>query len=264
MESPTKENRVLHELALIYIALAYSTDEEISNEELDRISERLQVWQEETSQTVVSALKEAMEDYVQDGTVQRLDRALRTVRDRFPRERRREIVDGLMDVALADGKFLFRESAFIDRVARALETAPSGSDDRIARSWSLLGSASNGTKWTPVHDLALIYVTMAHRSDNDLSDAELNAITLKIREWVPDAPEAEARRVVQDALEAYVQGPDKDVFVEAVASVRERIPQHQLPVLLEDLQFVARADGRILAEEKEIIGQLAKAWDVRG
>lgn len=264
MESQPNENRILHELALIYIALAYGTDEEISGEELDMIAERLQVWHQETPQTVVSALKEAMDEYVQDGSPQRIERAILTIKEGFPKERRLEIVDALMDVAISDGRFLFRESAFIDRVARLLETHPAGSEGRIARSWSLLGGAANSTRWTPVHDLALIYVTMAHRSDGELADTEMEAIVEKIHEWVPDAPEEAMRRVLQDALEAYVQGPDKHVFVEAVESVRELVPKHQLPALLADLQYVARADGQFLPEEEELIRQLAETWDVGG
>src|SRR5690606_29731793 len=101
-----------------------------------------------------------------------------------------------------------------------------------------------------------IYVTLAHRTDDDLSSEELSAIATKLNEWVPEAPEDEILKIVQDALSAYVQGPDKQMFTEAVASIRERVPSHQLSALLSDLSHVANADGQVLDEEKRIIDQL--------
>ncbi len=129
------------------------------------------------------------------------------------------------------------------------------------KSWSILGgTADESGSWSPVHDLALIYVTLAHRPDDDLSSEEILAIATKLNEWVPDAQEDDVLRVVQDALSVYVQGPDKRMFTEAVESIRSTVPKHQLAALLEDLTYVADADGRRLSEEEKMIDQLTRAW----
>lgn len=261
METHQGENRVLHELAYIYIALAHGTDEHLSDEELDQIAERLKGWEIDTAQTVTSALKEAMDDYVSDGAPSRLERAVRVVREAFPKERRETLLNDLTEIALADGAFLYRESAFIDRIRTMLDAHLESRDGYIGRSWSILGTSSDdASTWTPVHDLALIYVTLAHRTDDDLSTEEITAIAAKLNEWVPEAHEDEILQIVQDALSVYVQGPNKQMFNEAVASIRERVPTHQLTALLSDLKFVADADGHVLDEEKRIIAQLTRAW----
>ena len=265
MESQHAENRVMHELAYVYIALAHGTDDQLSDEEIDQIAERLRGWELDTAQTVTSALKQAMDEYMADAGVDRLDRAVAAIRDAFPAERRKDLLEDLMGIAIADGRFLFTESSFIERVGRTLEVRLEGADGVIGRSWSVLGGTSTdgNDQWTPVHDLALIYVTLAHRTDDDLSDDEISAIATKLNEWIPEAPEDEVLRVVQDALTVYVQGPDKRMFTEAVESVRDRVPRHQLSALLSDLSYVASADGRMLEEEKQIIAQLAQAWSVQ-
>ncbi len=260
-ESTRSENRVLHELAYIYIALAHGTDTQLSDEEIDQIASRLGAWEVETVQTVTSALKQAMDDYISDGSPERLDRAVTTVRFAFPEERREALMNDLMEIALADGRFLYQEGSFIHRVARLLEIHLEDGSGMPGKSWSVLGGSTDGS-WTPLHDLALIYVTLAHRPDDDLSSEEISAIATKLNEWIPDAPEDEVLKVVQDALSVYVQGPDKRMFIESVESVRDQMPKHQLAALLDDLRFVAGADGRVLTAEEQIIDQLARAWSI--
>lgn len=262
METESGENRVMHELAYIYIALAHGTDADLSEEEIDRIATSLRGWESDTAQTVTSALKQALGDYIDDGSSERLDRAVAVVREAFPLNRRRDLMDDLMEIALADDRFLYRESSFIDRVRKGLGVML---DDEMAEgnAWSIIGRPDESNQsWSPVHDLALIYVTLAHRSDADLADEEIEAIAVKLNEWVPELREDEVLRVVQDALSVYVQGPDKRMFTEAVESVGQRIPRHQLSALLSDLTFVAGADGQVLDQEQKLIEQLSRAWSI--
>lgn len=260
MQRQEPENRVLHELAFIYIALAHGTDEQLSDEEIQVISDRLQSWEADTAQTATSALKEAMDDYVTDWSDARLERAAAVVRDAFPLARRNDLLNDLMEIALADGRFLFKESSYIERVSKLLAVHSMEEGDNGNGGWSLLGGEYRGGSWSSLHDLALIFVTLAHRSDNDLATEEVEAIAKKLQEWVPDAPEDEVLLMVRDVLATYAQGHDARLFAESVASVREHVPEHQRPALIADLKYIAEADGRVLDQERELIQQLEDAW----
>lgn len=261
MERQESENRVLHELALLYIALAHGTDERLSDEEIDVIGQRLGDWEEVTAQTATSALKQAMDDYVADSGEERLKHAAATIRSALSVAQRRKLLDDLMEIALADGRFLFKESSYIEAATRLLDVQGSEREANGSTAWSLLTSdEESDASWSPLHDLALIYVTLAHRPDNDLATEEIEAIARKLNEWVPDASEDDILMIVRDALSVYAQGRDARLFAESVESVRNRIPAHQRSALLADLRFIAEADGEVLAQEREIIEKLEQAW----
>lgn len=255
---------LLHNLALIYIALAHSTDEELSDPEVETIAGRLRAWQHVRTETVASALKEALDDYVKDDADKRVRQAVFAIRDALPEPERQHIVDDLMEVALADGRFLFDESSFIGELAGAWNVR-AGEAARARTPWSILNGDHEGAEgWSHVHDLALIYVTLAHSTDDDLSDSEVDAIVAKLHEWMPSATEKEVLHVVRDALTVYAQGRDQRSFTESVEALRDSVPSHQRGVLLEDLRDVAAADGGTSEGEERLIDRLARAWGLSG
>ena len=111
-------------------------------------------------------------------------------------------------------------------------------------------------------DLALVYIALAHDTDNHLSSEEIEAITEKLGEWLPDADYEEVLQVVKDALREYAQHPERERFDESVESIQRAVPLHQRKVLLEDLQYIADSDGELLRPEQDLIDELAKAWDM--
>ncbi len=261
MEGLDRDHRILQDLALIYIALAHGTDEDLDDAEVATMAERLKAWEVGTGQgTVVSAIKEALDDYMQDQSDEKVNHAIRHIRDVVPQDLRALILDDLMAVALADDKFLYEEGSFIENLVRVWDVHPGAhpEEGRVG-AWSVLGDGSGG-RWTPVHDLTLLYLSLAHSTDDRLSSTEMAAITEKLREWMPGADEADVLDVVKEVLTVYVQGPDEQMLEEALASVREHVPAHQRAAILGDLAFVADADGTRLDEEQQIITRLAEAW----
>lgn len=261
MEAQGKERSILRDLALIYIALAHSTDQDLSEAEVETISRRLRAWQTQVAQeTVLSAIKDALEDYTQESAHPEVERAVRRVRDELDHEQREMIVDDLTEIAMADDKFLHEEGSFIGDLARAWDVhtnQPVGADTP----WTvLIGRSKNG--WSPLHDLALVYLHLAHRTDDDLDTDEIDTIAEKLNEWAPGVGEDQVLNVVQGAMHAYVQGPDKRVFEDSVESLKKSVPEHQRPALLSDLQQIAQSDGEISAEEEKVIDRLTKAWSV--
>ena len=187
MESP---KRVLRDLALIYIALAYGTDQNLDAAEMEIITRRLQDVQPGVSQgTVLRAVKEALDDYMQDEAHHCVDEAVQRLRLTVPQSLRRRILLDLTEIGKADDKFLYEEAQYIGELVVAWKVNLTDLAAQSAATWSILGPGTGDEGWTPVHDLMLIYVTLAHRTDQTLSREEVEAIREKLGEWLPNADE---------------------------------------------------------------------------
>ena len=263
MEAQGKKRSILRDLALIYIALAHGTDQDLSEPEVQMISERLRGWQTQaTEETVLSAIKDALEDYTHERARAEVERAVRRVTDEVDINLRQMIVDDLTEIALSDDKFLYAETSFIGDVARAWGVHVT---DQEAHPWSILNGNGNGDEhagWSPVHDLALVYLEIVHGTDQDIRESEVDAIASKLREWLPAASDEDVLKVVREAMQAYVQGPDRRLFEESVETLKKVVPVHQRSALLADLNYVARADGSVSEKEQAMVEKLAAAWDI--
>lgn len=256
---------LLRDLALIYLTLAHGTDEDLTDDEVDAIAGELHEWQEEVrEESVLRAIKGALALYERDDALDQVNAAIQNVRENLSEEDRQLILDDLVEIAMADGQYMHEESTFIGELAGAWEVDV-GDDDPghwAAGAWTVLRGEGPAESWTPVHDLALIYLTLAYETDKDLDEDEVDAITAKISEWIPDAGEEDVLEVVHEVMETYVQGAKQRIFSEAVRSVGEAVPDHQHEALLTDLRYVAEADGTILDSERRMIRQLAQMWDL--
>jgi len=257
MESP---KRVLRDLALIYITLAHGTDQHLDAAEMDIIARRLQDVQPSISQgTVLRAVKEALDDYMQDDAHHRLDEAVQRLRVTVPQSLRRRILLDLTEIGKADDKFLYEEAQYIGELVAVWKVNLTDLVAESAATWSILGPGAGDDGWTPVHDLMLIYVTLAHRTDLTLSREEVEAIREKLGEWLPNADEGTVRRILNDVMRVY-QDEHERTFDEAVEAVKASVPAFQLNAVLDDLRYIANADGVLLIEERVMIEKIAEAW----
>lgn len=257
MEPLPADAHLLRDLALLYLALAHGTDQDLDPAEMDLIARRLLDAEAGVSHgTVLRALKDALEVYVRDDRRAYIDRAVDHLRQAAPPRLRRRILSDLTEIARADGKVLYAEAAFIGELAFAWKTDET---EAPAETWTLFTDGKD-IGWTPLHDLALIYVTLAHRTDDTLSRDEVEAIIGKIGEWMPDADATTLRRLLNDVLTVYDEAPEGRRFEDAVAAVKDAVPAHQRAAVLDDLRFVANADGVLLVEERVMIDELARAW----
>ncbi len=260
MESESPK-RILRDLALIYIALAHGADENLDDAEMSIIAQRLQDVQAGVSHgTVLRAVKDALDDYMQEDTPLRVEQAVERIRTSVPQSLRRRIVRDLTEIGKADDKFLFAEAQFIGDLITAWKVNLTDLVTSPASSWNVLGAGPEGdVAWTPLHDLVLIYVTLAHQTDQSLSREEIKAITEKIGEWLPNAGDDVVRRILHDAMRVY-QEEDTRTFDEAVEAVRTSVPLYQRNAILDDLRYIADADGVLLVEERVLIEKIAEAW----
>lgn len=262
MDITDKERQKLHDLALIYLALAHSTDEDLSDQEIDVIASRLREWEHVQTETVLAAIKQALEEYMRDDADKRVRNAIKQIRNSIPEEKRQDMLDDMMEIAMADGKFLHKESSFIGDLARAWGLHPDGDTPDGSLSWSLLNRDNQNGQWTPAHDLSLIYLTLAQKTDGELKSEEVETITDKLCEWLPDARREDVAELIRETMSVYVQGPDERLFNESVLAISQTIPDHQRLALLEDMKSVAEADGELHEEERRLIERLSHAWNL--
>lgn len=172
---------------------------------------------------------------------------------------KQELTEAEMACVLAD----------LAEIARAGEVvAPEGQNllETLSRAWDVVradaGRGQAGEQWSALHDLAYIYLVLAHGVDNDLSDIEVQVILTKLREWIPDAPVEDVRRMLHRAMTEYAQGHEDGRIASAAAAVRDAMPHEQRMAALNDLVKIANADGVFLDDEEDLINRLQVAWDV--
>jgi uncharacterized tellurite resistance protein B-like protein len=264
METSHSHRNIVDDLALIYLAFAHGTDEELSDEEIAIIAERLMDWQEEGGRdAIIESVRRALRTYNDAGDESPIEEAVDSIGMSVSREVRAFILDDLMDIAMADDVFRHAESSFIKRLGDRWDVRPSAefaTDDSL----TVLHKGDVDGGWTPLHDLALVYLMLVHGTDHNLTINEVEAMTRKLSEWMPDKSEADMFIVVQGAMNVYGDGTDQKVKDEAVESLKQYVPEHQRKALIDDLEYLAKSDGVVLDEERKLIDRLRESFGVEG
>lgn len=248
-----------HDLALIYLALAYGTDAELSDSELDSIIRSLKGWRREFEmEQVHEVVMEAMAVYLEGDAEAEISRSLQALGLSLSQEERHRALEEVMRIAEADGVVLSTERSLIQVIAHTWEIKAAG--DRLLKGSDV--SVEKRPSWTLMHDLALIYIVVAHSTDNDLSEAEIGAVVGRLNEWQPELGADEVRGVVHEALTFYSDGPDGEALQASVRAIKDVLPPIQRLAVLDDLVYIAEVDGSFKPEEKAMIGALSQAWDI--
>ena len=116
--------------------------------------------------------------------------------------------------------------------------------------------------WSMLHDIGLMYVIVAHSTDNEISDAEISAMIARLSDWQPELEESEIRGVLREALAYYSRDPGQKALRHSVRIIREKLPVVHRLVLLDDLAFIAQADGSISDTAQEMLASLSKSWGI--
>ncbi len=105
---------VMHDLGLIYVALAHGADADLSEPEIAAILERLGQWQPEmTEKEVRSVLREVLAFYATQPEEKDFGRSVTAIRMSFPIPQRLAVLDDLLYVARSDGEVTEHERAMI-------------------------------------------------------------------------------------------------------------------------------------------------------
>lgn len=173
-------------------------------------------------------------------------------------ERRRALRD-VMRIAEADGVLLEREQGLIHILAEAWSLKQL-SEELLQDTSAVVQRQPED--WGLIHELAFIYIVVAHSANDDLSSAEIDVMLERLHEWQPDRSAEDIRDVFRRALQVYADEPEQTLIQESVEALKEALPIVQRLTVLDDLNTVAHADGGLTGNERELITYLAKAWDL--
>ena len=260
---PTNETWThAHDLALIYIALAYGTDHQLTDEEVDQITAALRRWKDgDADEDVTVVVMEAMAVYL--GGKARIEaevmRSMQTLRAALSPEERRRALEDVVRIAEADGILLVSERGLIRMLSEVWEVKGTGA--RLLERSTVQAEAL--PDWSLLHDISLLYLVLAHATDGELSDDEIVVMVERLQEWQPELAEEDVRDVLRAALRVYAEEPGQDALTASVGAIREGLPVVQRLAVLDDLARIAEADGRVNEHEEEMLSTLSRAWEIR-
>ncbi len=248
-----------HDLAVVYIALAYGTDHELSDEELRVLKNALQAWESMDEPAVQDLIVEAATVFTEREAEAEFRRAVQDLRSALSPEERRDTIRHLIRIAEADGVLLEREQGLIHTLAEAW-SLKALSEDLLENTSAVV--QRRGEDWGLIHELAFLYILVGHAADEDLSGSTVDVMVDRLQEWQPERSLEELRDVVRRALQVYAEQPREDLIYDSVEALKEALSSTHRLTALDDLYTVARADGPLTRTERDLISSLARAWDV--
>lgn len=250
-----------HDLALIYISLAYGTDHELSDDELSTITGALESWATIPQEThVQEVVMEAATAFLEGDSRAELRRSIDRLAGELSGDQRRHALRDVIRIAEADGVLLEREQGLIHVLAEAWSLKRL-SEELLSDTEAIV--QRRGEDWGLIHEVAFVYVIVAHSTGDALNADEIDVILERLQEWQPDLSEEEARDVLRVALQVYGEEETiEELIHDSVETLKKALPDVQRLAVLDDMHCIAQADGDLTDEEREMITFLARAWDV--
>jgi len=169
------------------------------------------------------------------------------------------VLHDLMQIAQSDGVVLEGEWELLRAVTEAWSVRPPV--DTAPSTGRTPGPPEAATSRL-LHDLAFLYLVLAHGTDSEFSDDERRLLLRKLREWQPSLSESQVTDVLEQAVDRYGRSADAEAVRAAVEAVKTALPPEQRMAALHDLTQIANADGVFLDSEEDLINELMAAWDV--
>ncbi len=248
-----------HDLAIVYIALAYGTDHELSDEELRVLKDALQAWESMDEPAIQDLIVEAATVFTEREAKVEFRRAVQELKSELSPKERRDTIRHLIRIAEADGVLLEREQGLIHTLAETW-SLKALSEDLLENTSAVV--QRRGEDWGLIHELAFLYVLVGHGDGDDLSADTVDVMVDRLQEWQPEQSRDELRDVVRRALQVYAEQPREELIYDSVEALKEALSSTHRLTVLDDLHTVARADGHLTRAERDLITSLAQAWDV--
>lgn len=244
----------LQRLALLYLSMAHRSDDYLSDAELESVTQML------TARSVAQnrgemqpVVMDALDAYMHiENPEDAVREAADSLSDALSESERRAVLRDLKTIAESDGILLNEERNTLNQLAESwgIESPYNDPPEHFEEEWSVL------------HDLAYIYLVLAHGTDNDLTGFEIQVMLNKLQEWQPEGATVEMRSVLKSAMSAYARGEDEGRLERSIRSVREALPRQKRMAAMNDLVKIANADGVFLDNEEDLINHLLAEWDV--
>jgi len=139
----------------------------------------------------------------------------------------------------------------LDRGVRLTEASP-----------TMSSPYDDGSAWSSLHEMALIYLALLHSSDHDLRSDSVELTREVLLDWFPDVDEQRLNHVIHDALLVEVSTLGDEMLTTAVEALRQSMPRDERIAVLSDLADVAMSDGFVVPDEASFIERLAQDWDI--
>ncbi len=110
---------------------------------------------------------------------------------------------------------------------------------------------------TVLHDLALLYLGLAHGADDELDPSETTEIEAKLRQWQPHKDPALIHHVLREATLSYMNEHGEKRLKEAVDVLGRQLPERLRIAILRDLEDIAQADRQVTEGEEHFINRVA-------
>lgn len=113
-----------------------------------------------------------------------------------------------------------------------------------------------------LHEMALLYIALAHGTDHQLVEAEIRTGIDLLRKWAPKYPLNIAEKTFSDVMLSYI-APERDQLIALAAEgLRQTLSPNAQVGILNDLTDLAYTDGKLIPLEVSFIQQLAGYWNL--
>ena len=248
-----------HDLALVYIALVFGGDTNVTDAILTTVIQALHKWDASLSEdSIKEVVLEALAIYMTDDAHVEFTRTVRSLNKQLSSEERKKALEDAVQIAEADGVLQSSERSLITLLAENWDLKDTGKVMLEQTS----ATVDEHPSWSLLHDMALICVVLAHSTDNDLSTTEIDKILERLHSWQPDLDKEEVRIVLGDAIKAYSAQPGQDVLAASLSSIKEALPIIQRVAFIDDLVGIAQVDEGIIETERDMIRNVSAALGV--
>lgn len=241
----------LDEFAFLFLGLAQGIDGRLHFKELSRIEAHLERWRHASDRRDVT---EVLDEAIRDFKPVRVIEAIETLGQLLSDPEKRQVLEQLSLVALADRHFLKAEAEYIGRVAYEWQTHPTAEDQGAF--WSVLRARNIKSAREAATDVATLYLAAAIEPDGELTPEEMDTITTRVAQWLPDLPTGPVDELVREALAAYSTPLDGGRLSALVTQIRSVLPDQQVSALVRDLRAIAQADGAYTVESRGWIDRI--------
>jgi uncharacterized tellurite resistance protein B-like protein len=251
--------RPLTQLALLYLTLAQSDDGDLSPAELDAVvdtlhSRHFNLDRDDVQHVVLDILGQHLDRVERERAVQTV---IDILTDALSARQKQAVIHDLVQIARSDGVVLRGERGLLRTLTETWNvTLPAGADAPAAAEHTAHEAES------ALHDLAFLYLVLAHSTDSEFTEDERRLLLRKLREWQPGLSERQVSDVLEHAATRYARRADADAVRSAVDALKTALPAEQRMAALHDLTQIANADGVFLDSEEDLINELMVAWDV--
>ena len=125
-----------------------------------------------------------------------------------------------------------------------------------------MSRSSGPSQWSVLHDVALIYLALAHGTDLEIDPSEQATMVEKLNAWYPEAGAWRVRQVLQEVMLTYLGEHSRQMVDAAIASIKASMSKKERVGVLNDLAELATADGVVVPGEVSFIRQVARYWEV--